>query len=248
MGAFPDGYRRCTLQSVDSTLDEARRQANDTSGPIWILARQQTAARGRRGRAWEMPAGNFAATLLLPETDPARAALRSFVAALALYEACGAVTGRTQDFALKWPNDVLLRGGKLAGILLESTGTGADTHHVAIGIGVNLAQAPDFGGLEQEALRPVSIRETFGVEIEPEPFLDHLASAYARYEAQFQDLGFAPIRTAWLQHAAKLGEVITARTSRDKTTGTFVDVDAGGQLVLETSKGRVAIPAADVYF
>ena len=195
-----------------------------------------------------MPEGNFAATLVLPVSDVATAALRSFVAALALRDACVALTGREQDFALKWPNDVLLRGGKLAGILLESIGAGGQTSHLSIGIGVNLAVAPDPGTLEEGALCPVSLRETLGAQIQPEAFLTHLAQAYARFEDQFATYGFAPIRTAWLAHAARLGETVTARTAREELQGTFVDVDEAGQLVLETPKGRVQIPAADVYF
>ncbi|MEL6417973.1 MAG: biotin--[acetyl-CoA-carboxylase] ligase, partial [Pseudomonadota bacterium] len=133
---WPAGYGQRVLASVDSTLDEAARIAPTLSGPQWILALHQTAARGRRGRAWAMSAGNFAATLVLPITEaPAQAALRSFVAALALREALLAVTGRDDAFALKWPNDVLLRGGKVAGILLESVGSGKSVSHLAIGIG-----------------------------------------------------------------------------------------------------------------
>ena len=248
MSCFPQGYERRVLQVVDSTLDEARRVAGSLSGPTWILALQQSAARGRRGRAWQMPLGNFAATLVLPETRPDQAALRSFVVSLALRQTCVALSGRDSDFELKWPNDVLLRGGKLAGILLESIGIAGAVSHVAIGVGVNLAAAPDAADLEAEALRPVSMRGALGVHVAPEDFLDHLAEAYAQFEDQFSTYGFAPIRVAWLEHAARLGQVITARTGNAVQTGTFVDVDATGQLVLETPKGRTAIPAADVYF
>ena len=247
--AWPQGYGRRVLATVTSTLDEARRIAPETSGPEWILALEQTAARGRRGRAWHMPAGNFAGTLLLPVSGGAgQAALRSFVVALALRSACVALCGREDWFALKWPNDVLLGGGKLAGILLESITTGGAVSHVAIGIGVNLATAPDPGTLEDGALPPVAFREKTGLTVSPEDFLTHLAQAYALYEQQFTSFGFAPIRQAWLAHAARLGEVIVARTTRDETTGTFVDVDLQGQLVLETPKGRAVIAAADVYF
>ncbi|MBM1814354.1 biotin--[acetyl-CoA-carboxylase] ligase [Pseudosulfitobacter pseudonitzschiae] len=249
MTGWPDGYGRRVLQSVDSTLSEAARMAADASGPVWIMAEQQTAARGRRGRPWSMPAGNFAATLLLPVSEaPGQAALRSFVASLALYEALVAATGRADIFALKWPNDVLLRGGKLAGILLESAGQGAQLRHLAIGIGVNLAAAPGADEVEAGAVRPVSLKGELGTVITPEAFLDLLAEAYARFETQFTTYGFAPIRSAWLSHAARLGEVITARTTRDETTGTFADVDSAGNLILETSKGPVPITAAEVYF
>ena len=246
---WPDGYGRRVLDTVSSTLDEARRCAGELRGPEWIMARRQTAARGRRGRAWAMPAGNFAATLVLPLAEPpGHAALRSFLASLAVREALVSLTGRETEFGLKWPNDVLLRGGKIAGILLESLGGGGETGHLAIGIGVNLSRAPGREMLEEGALPAVSLRESLGVEIMPEVFLDALAQSYALREAQFRDFGFEPIRRVWLEHALRLGEVIEARMLRESHRGTFVDVDGEGQLVLETPKGRVAIPAADVYF
>ncbi|WP_299591674.1 biotin--[acetyl-CoA-carboxylase] ligase [uncultured Tateyamaria sp.] len=249
MTAWPSGYGRRVLPSVDSTLSEAARIASDLAGPEWLLALEQTAARGRRGRTWAMPAGNFAGTLVSPLDEvPGQAALRSFVMSLALRDAFVAATGREDVFALKWPNDVLLRGGKVAGILLESVGSGARVTHLAIGVGVNLAAAPDASQVEEGALPPVALKPTLGADISPESFLDLLAAAYARYEDQFRTYGFDPIRTAWRAHAAKMGEVITARTTRDTHVGTFMDVDRDGQLVLETAKGRITIPAGDVYF
>ncbi len=237
------------MQEVDSTLNEAARIASTAQGPVWILAHHQTAARGRRGRTWANPKGNLAATLLLrPEGSPERAALRSFVAALALFDACVAVTGRASGLSLKWPNDVLLNGGKLAGILLESTGQGRGISHLAVGIGVNLSQAPSAQAIEPGAVRPVSLLSETGADVTPEDLLTELAAAFAKYESQFVTYGFEPIRTAWLARAARLGEVITARTAASETVGTFETVDAGGNLVLNTAKGRVSIPAADVFF
>lgn len=249
MTDWPEGYGRRVLDEVDSTLSEAARIAPTLAGPEWILARHQTAARGRRGRGWVSPEGNFAATLVLRlQKAPQQAALRSFVAALALFDACVAVTGRPESFSLKWPNDVLLNGAKLAGILLESAGQTGDEMLLFVGIGVNLAEAPPAAALEARALRPVSLAGETGVRITPEDFLTELAAAFARYEAQFTALGFAPIREAWLARAARLGQPVTARTGTSETHGTFETVDAGGQLVLMTAAGRVRIPAADVYF
>lgn len=214
------------------------------TGPAWILALEQTAARGRRGRSWATPRGNFAGTLIMERREaPGVAALRSFVTSLALYRTCVAVTGQADAFALKWPNDVLLQGGKLAGILLESVGP-----HLIIGVGVNLAHAPGRDAVEARALNPVSLKSGLDVDVAPEVFFDTLATEYAAAEQQFVTYGFAPIRAAWLQHAARLGEVITARTMRDETTGTFEDVDENGNLILMTAQGRVAITAADVFF
>ncbi|UWQ89970.1 biotin--[acetyl-CoA-carboxylase] ligase [Rhodobacteraceae bacterium M382] len=247
--SWPQGYGKRVLTEVDSTLDEAARIAPTLAGPEWILALRQTKGRGRRGRAWNDPTGNLAATLVLrPQEPPEQVALRSFVAALALYDACVTVTGRSEGLALKWPNDVLLNGGKLAGILLESAGHGGGVTHLAIGIGVNLVQTPPSDWLEPGSVWPVSLMSETGVQVDPESFLDALADAYHHYETQFTTYGFAPIRTAWLARAAKLGEVISARTATSETVGTFETVDGAGNLVLNTAKGRVTIPAADVYF
>lgn len=223
--------------------------APDLTGPAWLMALEQTAARGRRGRAWVMPRGNLAATLVMRLAEPPeQAALRSFVSSLALFDACAGITGRPEAFSLKWPNDVLLNGGKLAGILLESAGSGRGTGYLSIGIGVNLAEAPPAAAVEAGAVRPVSLQAETGTLITPEDFLRHLAVAYAAREAQFATYGFAPIRTAWLDRAARLGESIVARTGAQEQSGRFETVDAQGNLVLSTPRGRVAIPAADVYF
>ncbi len=249
MKDWPQGYGRRVLAEVDSSNAEALRIAPTLAGPEWILALRQTAARGRRGRVWANPEGNFAATLLLhPDESADRVALRSFVASLALYDAVSAATGRPTGVALKWPNDVLLNGGKLAGILLESAGQGARVRHLAIGFGVNLITAPEADALHPDAVRPVSLMSATGADVGPEPFLDLLAPAYAHYEAQFTTYGFAPIREVWLDRAARLGEVITARTTHETITGTFETVDATGNLVLSTANGHRAIPAADVFF
>ncbi len=246
---WPEGYGRRVLATVDSTNAEAARVAPHLAGPEWILALEQTAARGRRGRGWVNPADNFAATLVMrPTESPDKVALRSFVASLALYDALVAATGRAAGFALKWPNDVLLNGGKLAGILLESAGTGGSLSHFAIGIGVNLKEAPRADQVEAGALRPVSLLSETGIAPEPEEFLELLAPAYARLEAQFVTYGFEPIRHAWLARAARLGDVVTARTTRDTHKGTFETVDAGGNLVLMTAEGRQTIAAAEVFF
>ncbi|MFU8864882.1 MAG: biotin--[acetyl-CoA-carboxylase] ligase [Rhodobacterales bacterium] len=244
---WPEGTARIVLDEVDNTLNEAVRRFDSLQGPTWILALHQSAARGRRGRAWSHPVGNFAATLVLPgPMPPATAALRTFVASLALHDAFADATGRPASFALKWPNDVLLNGGKVAGMLLETLGPRGTA--LAIGIGVNLAQAPDAGTLEAGAVRPVSVLSETGASVSPADFLDLLAAAYARHEAQFLTYGFAPIRAAWLARAARLGETITARLPAEEITGRFDTVDEQGQLVLSTPQGLRRIAAADVFF
>ena len=245
---WPDGYDRLIVEEVDSTMAEARRRAGELAGPTWIMAKRQTAAHGRRGKAWATLEGNFAATLFYrPDCNAQTAALRTFVAANALFWAL-AMEARSDRLSLKWPNDVLLNGGKVAGILLESSGTGEKVDWLAIGIGVNLAAAPAAESLEPDALPPVSLKQETAQTISPEDFLFWLASHFADQERMFGEFGFDPIRRLWLQHAARLGEPIKARTSREEFTGTFETVDEAGQLVLRTAKGQVAIPAGDVFF
>lgn len=245
------GTPRRVLDETDSTNAEAMRMAaGGARGPLWITAARQAAGRGRRGRPWSSPEGNLYATLLLnPPGGPELAALRSFTASLALFDTLVEVTGRAQLFALKWPNDVLLSGRKLAGILLESSeareGRGAA---LAVGIGVNLATHPESAALEPGAVPPVSLAGATGLAVGPRDFLDLLDPNMARWEARLVAEGFAPVRAAWLARAARLGETVTARLPGREISGVFRTVDEGGAIRLETASGPVALPAAEIFF
>ncbi len=233
------------LGEVGSTNAEGMRLARDLARPTWVFAARQLAGRARRGRVWSDPVGNFAASLVLrPAEAPGQAALRSFVSSLALHDALSAIVPGAA-LSVKWPNDVLLSGGKLAGILLEASSTASRMEHLVIGIGVNLAAVPP---QVDGAVAPVDLRTQTGAEITPERFLYHLAAAYAAREAVFVAEGFAPIRAAWLDRAARLGQPIVARRMQGETHGIFETIDAEGHLVLSTPQGREAIPAADVFF
>ena len=240
---------RIALPEVDSTNAEGFRRAADLPGPTWITAGVQTAGRGRRARPWTSPRGNFHGTLVLkPAGSPETVALRSFAAALALRDALVALTGFPKSLALKWPNDVLCNGGKLAGILLESQGLGGPDPVLCIGIGVNLIAAPDRAEVEPDATRPTTLLQETGLRLAPEAFLDALAPAYAAWESTFHHQGFAPLRAAWLAHAARLGQPIRARTGTLTREGLFDTIDAEGNLILRLATGPVAIPAAEVFF
>ncbi|MFD1794402.1 biotin--[acetyl-CoA-carboxylase] ligase [Paracoccus aurantiacus] len=244
---WPEGVARHVLPRSSSTNSDALRLAPQIEGKAWIITHDQFQGRGRRGRDWEMPKGNFAGSLALrPDGEPGQAALYSFVAALALADAIAAVAGPSARLALKWPNDVLLNGGKVAGILLESSGQAGRVTALAVGIGVNLFAAPPAD--KSAAFAPVSIREETGITVSPEDFLDQLAPAFAEWESRLLSEGFEPIRKAFLARAARLGEIITARTGTAEITGRFEGIDASGALILATAAGRQAVPAADVFF
>ena len=137
--------------------------------------------------------------------------------------------------------------GKVAGILLERSGQGAGAALV-VGIGVNLAHAPPREALEPGALPAVSLVGETGLSLTPEAFLDLLGLAFARHEAQLATYGFAPIRTAWLSRAARLGQPIIARTAAEEIAGTFETIDEDGALILRAATGRRTLPAADITF
>ena len=243
---WPEGYDRLILDEVDSTMTEASRRAGLLDRPTWIMARHQTAGRGRRGRPWSDPSGNLAATLIFrPEATPAEAALRSFLAANALFEALAIYVDHNK-LAQKWPNDVLLDGRKVAGILLESAGQGPFVNWLSIGIGVNLRHSPATD--QNAAFAPIDLVSAGGEHVAPEVFLTTLASAYATQERKLTRFGFERIRSDWLRNAARLGEELTADTGKEKVTGLFDTVDADGNLVLITATGPRRIAAADVYF
>lgn len=246
---WPSGIGRISLPQVDSTNAEAFRRAGGLDAPTWILAGAQTAGRGRRARPWESPLGNFYATHVMTVAEPPQqVALRSFVAALALFDAIATVAGTDRGIGLKWPNDVLLSQGKVAGILLECQSAGQGRQVLAIGIGVNLIGHPDAAQVEAGATSPVSILSETGQRITPEAFLTVLAGAYAGWEETFRQSGFAAVRDAWLRHAVRLGEPIRARTGTRDQMGIFDGIDLDGNLILRTSESRLAIPAAEVFF
>lgn len=227
-------------------MAEAVRRVKTIDRPTWIMAKTQTAARGRRGRSWVVPEGNLNATLIFkPEATAAEAAKRSFLAANALFQAL-AIYVPAQKLALKWPNDVLLSGGKVAGILLESSGQGPFVDWLSIGIGVNLRHAPE--GVQNASFPPICLADAGGGNVEPLDFLSTLADAYATQEAKLLRLGFNRIRDDWMSNAARLGEVITARTGREDVSGIFDSIDGDGNLVLITGTGPRSISAADVFF
>lgn len=238
--------RRIFLDSVDSTNAEGLRRAATLTGPLWIVARAQTAGRGRRMRPWASPPGNFHGSLVRRiDEPPERLALRSFAAALALRDALVALGVPAAALALKWPNDVLLGGAKVSGILLEAAG-----NVLATGIGVNLVAAPPPGAVEPGALPAQSVLGATGLELSPPGLLEALAPAMERREDSLRRDGFAPLRAAFLDHVIRLGQRIRVRASGQEREGIFETIDERGNLILrpERGGGPEAVAAADVFF
>jgi BirA family biotin operon repressor/biotin-[acetyl-CoA-carboxylase] ligase len=239
------GTRLIHRETLASTNAEALRLARTGErGPLWITAVRQTAGRGRRGNAWISEPGNLYATLLL--TDPAPAARQpelSFVAALAVLDAicnCAAALGRR--LALKWPNDVLCDGRKLAGILIEGESAGP-TLAVALGIGVNCACHPE------ETRYPATDLAIAGADARPDVVFGALSAAMTRRLEQWQGgAGFPAVRADWLKYAAGVGSELMVRLPGREIAGRFEALDERGRLLLRRPDGVLeTVSAGDVF-
>lgn len=244
---LPPGFSLVALDEAGSTNDEAKACATEGApdGTV-VWARRQRAGRGRRGRAWHSPPGNlFLSVVLRPACEARVVAQLSFVAALAAADFVdGLLPGRRAR--CKWPNDVLVDGGKVAGILLESAACPRRrTDWVVLGIGVNLVHHPGLGTPRPSA----SLASAGATSLLPEEALPCLLAALARRRADWCARGFAGIRSAWLARAHGLGESITVANGGRRYAGLFAGLDANGALVLvEEDSVRRRIGAGEVFF
>lgn len=237
------------LDEIDSTNAEARRRAEaGETASQWIVARRQSAGRGRRGRAWNSDSGNLFATLLTRTArPPAEAAQVTFIAALAVADLLDAFVPPTL-VTIKWPNDVMLDGVKASGILVESGPHPQGGLWMAVGIGVNLAHAPE------ETDRPAAamasrLRADVAYAPPIEAAAEVLAQAFAVWSERWDTLGFSPILDAWTARVGGLNGPCTARLAHETLTGMAEGVEADGALRLRLADGELRrISAGDVFF
>jgi BirA family biotin operon repressor/biotin-[acetyl-CoA-carboxylase] ligase len=237
------------FEDLDSTNAEARRQAEaGEGGPVWLLARRQSAGRGRRGRAWEAGQGNLTATLLLTlDKPPLEAAQLAFVAALAVGAMADAYVPPTL-VGFKWPNDILIEGRKAAGMLIESGPAAGGGLWLAVGVGVNLASFPEDVERPATALANHMSHSVIRPPTQDEA-LERLAAGFDCVLQLWLTEGFAPIRQAWLARAVGMGGPCTARLERDTVTGAAEGLDGDGALLLRLPDGELRrITAGDVFF
>lgn len=237
------GVRHIAYETLGSTNAEAlvRARAGER-GPLWISTAAQEAGRGRRGKDWASPPGNLYASLLLTDpSPPAQAPQLSFVAALALHDAvadCAPQLGPL--LKVKWPNDLLLGGAKIAGILIE--GEAGPPFAAVIGMGVNCASHP------AETSYPAADLASAGAVVTPQNLLGALARAMqTRLQQWDRGAGFAAIRAAWLKRAAGLGQDIRVRLPEREFSGQFEGLDEAGRLLVRGADGLTAVTAGEVF-
>lgn len=233
---LPDGWTLVALDSVGSTNDEAARLADAGAGEGTVVwAREQTGGRGRRGRHWASPVGNlYSSTILRPACAAPRATELGFVAALAVAD----IVPAGREVRVKWPNDVMVDGGKIAGILLESSiGQGGQVEHVIAGIGVNVGFAPQLPEMRYPGA-------ALGGSVEAA--LERLTRALARRLAEWRRDGFEVVRAAWLAKAGPLGTEVDVRLGEELVRGLFAGLDREGALLLDTAAGPRKIVSGEL--
>ncbi|MDP2329174.1 MAG: biotin--[acetyl-CoA-carboxylase] ligase [Reyranella sp.] len=233
---LPDGWTLVALDSVGSTNDEAARLAETGAAEGTVVwAREQTGGRGRRGRHWASPVGNlYSSTILRPDCTAAHAAELGFVAALAVSD----VVPAGREVRVKWPNDVMVDGGKIAGILLESSiGQGGLVEHVVAGIGINVGFAPQL-----PEMRYPGAALGGSVEVALEKF----THAFAARLAKWRRGGFEAVREAWLAKAGPIGAKVDVKLGEELVRGRFAGLDHEGALLLDTTAGPRKIVSGEL--
>ncbi|TPW30439.1 biotin--[acetyl-CoA-carboxylase] ligase [Pararhizobium mangrovi] len=264
-GAERAGYRLAAFETLGSTNVEAleRGKAGDP-GRLWVVSRRQETGRGRRGRPWATESGNLAATLLVTgERDLAHTAMLGFVAGLSLAAALDAVlpqerpvrvamdgadgaspTGKPARISLKWPNDVLLGGAKLAGILIETAGLAQGGYAAAVGIGVNVVSHP------QDLPYPATDLSSLGLAHDAEDVFLALSDAWLDTVGDWDAPGgLARIRERWLARATGIGGEVAVQLPGEVVRGVFETIDEDCRFVVRQADGtRTRITAGDVHF
>ena len=243
---LPAGYRLVDLDTVASTNDEAMQLAADGAPEgLMVRAGQQTAGRGRRGRAFVSPPGNLYVSLILrPDSAPDHAVLAGFAVSLAMAEAIDRLAPQVPVATCKWPNDILVAGQKVGAILIEASSTQSSLDWLVIGMGVNLASHPDIADYPAGDLADLG---TPGIT--PDAFLSELVERLDHWLGIWRRSGMAGLRSAWLARAAGLGQNIQVRLENESFGGRFRDLDIDGALLLDMDDGRCRrVTAGAVFF
>ncbi|MEQ8331735.1 biotin--[acetyl-CoA-carboxylase] ligase [Nisaea sp.] len=236
------GFRILGFDCVSSTNDEADRLArNGASDRTLVWALSQRSGRGRLGRAWQSPEGNLYTTALLdPGLPLGRLQELSFVASLAVHDTVAGLSPDA-DLVLKWPNDVLLGGAKISGILTETLARGA-SFVALLGVGINLAHAP--GAVRYPT---TALADHLAVPVTVEGLLDHYLKALSVRYALWCSEGFSPIREAWTVRSRWIGRTVSVANGEQSISGRYDGIEADGAMIVVADDGVVhRISAGDV--
>lgn len=241
---MPDGFDHQAFSSIDSTSKEAVRQIEKgAKSGLWLTATEQLLGRGRGGREWISKPGNLFSSLIFDtKKSLCHSAQLSFVTSLAVCETVTAFVD-PNTVKCKWPNDVLVDGKKISGILLETYSGSNAENLMIIGIGINIDHHPDkplypTTHINEKAISIITADEVFHL----------LTEKMALWLKNWQENGFSIIRQEWLKKAKGKGEDIVVRLPNEELNGRFVDLDANGALMLEVNDEIRLIHSGDVFF
>lgn len=239
---IPSFFRVRTLEQTASTNEDVKKEAarGEAEGLV-LRAKSQSAGKGRHGRVWDSPEGNlYASVLLRPACAPREIGLYSFVAALAVQDAIQKLAPQA-DIKLKWPNDVLVSGKKISGILLESLlSASGSLEGLVLGVGVNVARHPD------GAFYPTTSLLEAGVAVEVEDVLEAFLNGLDHWRQTLARDGFRPVRRAF--EASALRGEMSVRLPAGLVRGTFAGIDGDGRLILRLADGgEQSIETGDVF-
>ena len=225
-------------EQLGSTNDKAKELTLTAHGQkLAVTAQIQTAGRGRRGRTWQSFDGNLFLSLALPfELKDCTALV--FMTSIALLQTIKNLCSKA-DVKLKWPNDVLLNGAKVSGILLEK----GEGDYMIAGIGVNLKTAP-----KTDIIYPTISLNDIGVDITPLAFRDKYLENFDALCEIFAKQGIVSIAKIWQTYAKGIGNKIIVKTAKEEKKGIFVGLNDNGMLMLKTPEKIEIISAGDVFF
>lgn len=235
---IPEGWRFKSLPQSESTNEEIKSLPKEEADKIAIQADIQTAGKGRMGRHWVSPKGNLYISLGLKLQSLTRAGEYSFLTAVVLAETLKELCPEMEP-QCKWPNDVLVNGKKISGILLETDGK----NRLIIGMGLNLISMPT-----ESVLYPVTSIANEGYEVTVEQAAEVFLKVFAVWQEKLKTDGFQAVLSEWERHAYGIGGPITVNLPDRKIEGIFTGLDKDGCLLLDCNKEIIKITAGDVFF
>lgn len=236
-------FRLLIFDEIDSTNNEAKRLlSRGEGGNFAIIAKNQTAGRGRYGREWKSADGNLYLSLVIPSGNFIEKQHElSFVSAISVHKVLGSIY---PNLYIKWPNDILAGRAKIAGILLESVKY-FGAYYLIIGIGVNIASAPVIDGRDVTSLAELDK----SIKILPGEMADLIISNFSHYLNLWDNNGFVEIRKLWLAKSFAPGTIISVSDGKEAISGAFVDIDETGAIMLKADDGEVhKLSVGEVFF
>jgi BirA family biotin operon repressor/biotin-[acetyl-CoA-carboxylase] ligase len=238
-------FNLLVFEEIDSTNNEAKRLIQSGAlDRLVIWSKQQSYGRGRYGRSWNSQEGNLYMSILLPiQCSLAKAAQLSFVMGLCVHDVINDLAKKNKiklDINLKWPNDVLIQGSKIAGILLESLPE-EDSGWIVLGLGVNVEHTPDVENAT--SLKELGIKSNVG------HLLGMVMNKFDYYHNMWSLYGFSKIRQLWLKKAYKIGEVVTITDIKNRISGVFETIDKDGAMKIKIASGeKYTMSTGEIFF